>query len=62
MHRYAEGSLGNVDKNSGIPYKNQYCSCIAMPREPSEMLKKHGIPYKDQYFSCIAMPRAPSEC
>ena len=48
MHRYAEGSLGNVDKNSGIPYKNQYCSCIAMPREPSEMLKIIGISCKNQ--------------
>ena len=36
MHRYAEGTLGNVEQIIGIPYKNQYFSFIAMPTEPSE--------------------------
>ena len=41
MHRYADGTLGMLKRNIGIPYKNQYLSCIAMPRDPSEMLNKH---------------------
>ena len=36
MHRYAEGTLGNVEKIIGIPDKNKYFSCIAVLTEPSE--------------------------
>ena len=61
MHRYAEGTLGNVGKNTGIPYTNQYLSCIAMPRDPSDMLQKTiGIPHKIKLIHaslCWGIPR-----
>ena len=40
MHRYAEGTLGHVEKPKEFLIQNQYLSCIAMPQDPSEMLKK----------------------
>ena len=39
MRRCAEGTLGHVEKNAGIPCTNKYILCIAMPRAPSAMLK-----------------------
>ena len=36
MHRYAEGTFGNVEKTKRILHQDQYFSCIAMPTEPSE--------------------------
>ena len=41
MHGYAEGSLGNINKNNGISNKNRHVSCVAVLRDPSEMLKNH---------------------
>ena len=41
MHRYADGTLGSVEKPSEFPLTNQHFSCNAMPKDPSEMLKKH---------------------
>ena len=40
MHRYAEGTLGSVEKPLEFPLTTQYFSCVAMPRDPWEMLTK----------------------
>ena len=61
MHRYAEGTLGNVEKQLNSLYK----SIFLIHRYADgtlEMLKKQvEFPHTNQYFPCIAMPRDPSE-
>ena len=41
MNCYAEGTLGYVAKKAGIPCENQHVACVAVLRDPSEMLNKN---------------------
>ena len=44
MHRHADGTLGNIEQTNEIPFEKQTVSCIAVLREPSEILKINCTP------------------